>query len=428
MKLASFPKFLMASLFGLVLVSGVALAQGKDQSKPKSLYPNATRTAPKLDLTKQSDADQLNKGLKALHSGDTATAKQILQPFADGKASKSKYVQALALQGLANLAYKAGHVDKAIPMLQKALALNVMPNDTYFQLQYELAQFYLIHGDYQKSLDTVEEWRKAGKRETADSYGLEGKNYYQLGQYKQAIVAMKKAISMTDKPQSSWNQVLAASYAETGNTDEALKSAREQLAKNPDDMTTLHNTVSLLVGAGKYSDAMDLMTKAEGQGNFKDAKDYITLAKLHLMKAQDEDHPKAQAQAAVATVKRGISKGMVKPGFKSHKIEGDAAYLQNDIKGAIAAYSQAAKTAPDGRMSLQLAKLQLSERHFSAGRSAAREALKQGLKHEGEAYEVIAESERAMNNRSAAVRAMRKAEKDPTTHDKAKAWLRKAGH
>ena len=92
---------------------------------------------------------------------------------------------------------------------------------------------------------------------------------------------------MTDKPNPVWNQVLAASYAETGNTDQAIAAAKAQLAKNPDDMTTLHNAVSVLVGAGKYSEALDLMQNAHDKGLLKDGKDYILLAKLHMMKAQD---------------------------------------------------------------------------------------------------------------------------------------------
>ncbi|KGI79206.1 hypothetical protein LF63_0100520 [Oleiagrimonas soli] len=419
---------MLAGLLVLPMVATPAMAGGhksEEPAKKESQYPNATRKEPKLDLTKQSDADQLNKGLAAVNSGDSATAKQILQPFADGTGTKSKYVQALAQQGLANVAYHAGDMNTAIDLLQKALANGVLPNDTYFGLEYELAQFYLIHGDYQKSIDTVEKWRAEGRKETADSYALEGKAYYRLDQYQKAIDSIKKAMSMTDKPDDSWNQVLAASYAETGNSDEALATAKQQLAKHPGDMTTLNNTVSLLVGANKYSEALDLMQDAYKKGEFKESKSYITLAKLHLMKAQDANDPKPEAQAAVTVIKDGISKGIVKPDYQAYRVEGDAAYLSDDIKGAITAYDKASTSAPDGELDLQTAKLLLSEKKFSAGRLKARSALKRGIKHEGEAYVVIAESERAMHNESAAIAAMRKAEKDPTTRAKAQAWLKK---
>ncbi|MDA3913901.1 tetratricopeptide repeat protein [Oleiagrimonas sp.] len=426
--MASFSKILFAAAVALMMVSGSAMAHGSNKSgeKKQSKYPNATRKAPKLDLTSQEDADTINKGSKAYNKHDYATAKKVLQPYADGTASKSKYAQVVALQIMGNIAYKEGHVDKAIQMLQKALTLNVMPNQTYFDLEYELSQFYMVNKQYQKSADIIDKWRQEGKLQTADSYGVQGVDYYRLGQYDKAIAAIKKAESMTDKPRETWNQVLAASYAESGNTTEAIAAAKAQLAKNPDDMTTLHNAVSLMVSAGNYDEATKLMEQAQTKGLLKKGKDYVLLAKLHLMKAQDAKDAKPEAQKAVSIIKQGIAKGVLKPGYESNKIQGDAAYFSDKINEAISFYGKAAQDAPDGKVKLQQAQLLLSQHEDSAARKASEAAIKQGLKHEGPAYMVIAEAERSMGNKSGAISAMKKAEKDPTTQAKAKAWLKKA--
>ena len=58
-----------------------------------------------------------------------------------------------------------------------------MPNDTYFQLEYELAQFQMADEQYQAALDTLAKWRAEGKKETAESYALEGNADYRLGKY-----------------------------------------------------------------------------------------------------------------------------------------------------------------------------------------------------------------------------------------------------
>lgn len=427
MKLVSISKMLLAGALALMMVTGVAVAGGRADSQQKAAkYPNATRKAPKLDLTKKSDADTINKGAAAYNKGDMDKAKQLLQPFADGKGTDSKYAQVVALQILGNIAFKEGHIDQATQNLEKALSLKVMPNDTYFDMEYELAQFYQAEKKYQKSLDMVQKWREGGKLETADSYGLEGVDYYRLGQYDKAITATKKAMSMTDKPNPVWNQVLAASYAETGNSDQAIAAAKAQLAKNPNDMTTLHNAVSVMVGAGKYTDALDLMQNAHDKGLLKDGKDYMLLAKLHIMKAQDMKKPKAEVDKALAVEKEGESKGLIKPGYATYRLKGDANYLKDDIKGALANYKQAAKTAPDGQMDLQVASLLMSQNKHTAARGYAHSAIKRGLKHPGRAYVLIADAERALGNKSAAIAAMKKAEQDPTTRDKARAWLKKA--
>ena len=124
----------------LTVASSPVLARDAAKPKQEVQYPNATRAEPKLDLTSEKDQKNLNEGLDAINAGDKSKAEQLLQAIVDG-GSKSKYAQALALQGLANMKYNDGDLKGAIGLLQRSLALGVMPNDTYFQLEYELAQF-----------------------------------------------------------------------------------------------------------------------------------------------------------------------------------------------------------------------------------------------------------------------------------------------
>ena len=55
--------------------------KGKTKAAAEKLYPNATRTEPKLDLTSAKDQKVLNSGLDAVNDGDKAKAEQILQPL-----------------------------------------------------------------------------------------------------------------------------------------------------------------------------------------------------------------------------------------------------------------------------------------------------------------------------------------------------------
>lgn len=430
MKLGSICKMLAGASLAFMLVTAPGFARErhhKDEQKKESQYPNATRKEPKLDLTKQKDSETLNKGLNAVNAGDDAQAQQILQPLADGSATKSKYAQALALQGLANLKYNAGDVKGAIDLLSKSLDIGVMPNDTYFQLKYELAQFYLADQQYQKAVDTVEAWRNEGKRETGDSYALEGNAYYRLGQYQKAIDAMKKALASGEQPKDSWNQILAASYAETGQTDEAVKLAKDQLAKNPNDATTIHNTVSMLVQAQRYSEAIQMLEDAKAKGALKDEKDYVMLAKLYLIAGQNSDDPKPNAVKAAALLEEGLSQGVIKPGYDVYKLEGDAAYMADQTGKAIAAYEKAAPFAKDGEADLRRAQLLVNDHKYTQAKKALHDAISKGVKHQGSAYMLLAEAERATKNKTAAVAAMKKAAQDPETRAKAQDWLRKAG-
>src|SRR5690625_2619838 len=436
MKLGSMSKMLAGATLALVVTGGMVTVQaaprpfaGAQNDQKKELYPNATREAPELDLHKKSVADKINKGLNAVNAGDAATAKKLLTPIASGEEGDSKYAQVLALQGLANVKYHEQDVKGAIAALQKAFKINVMPNDTYFQLKYELAQFYAADKQEQKALDTLHEWRKEGKRETANSYGLEGVLDYRLQKYDAAIAAIKKAKSMTDQPKQTWDQVLAASYAETGDSGQAVAMAKKQLAANPDDATTRHNLIVLLMRSNKYDEAIKQMEQARSKGQLTTSQNYINLAKLHLITGQNSGkNPKPHADKAPAALEEGRSKGIVKTDYDYYKLKGDAELVGGNRDRALAAYTKAAPLGKDGNADLRMSELLAADKKYSASRAAARKAIAKGTKHEGQAYMLIAKAEQGMGNDSAAVKAMKKAAQDPETSDRAKAWLKQAGH
>lgn len=427
MKHAPLIKMLAGAALALTVASSPAIARdhAKDKDKKEAQYPNATRTEPKLDLTSEKDQKTLNEGLDAVNEGDKAKAEQILQPLIDS--SKSKYAQALALQGIASLKYNDGDIKGAIETLQKSLALGVMPNDTYFQLEYMLAQFQLAGEQYQPALDTIAKWRAEGKKETAESYALEGNAYYRLEKYPEAIAAIKKAQSLTDKPQDSWNQILMASYAESGQGDQAAQLAQQQLAANPNDSTALNNAVAVLMQSQKYPQAIELMEKARSAGGFKTEKDYVNLAKLYLVTGQDSADPKPNAIKATQVLDEGMSKGTVPASYDNYKLLGDAAYVGDNPTKAVDAYKKAMPMAKDGEAAVRAGQLLVSQGKYSEAKGLIQQGIDKGVEHKGTAYMLLAEAERGLKNKPGAIAAMKKAAQDPATAAKANAWLKQTG-
>ncbi|MEW5835763.1 MAG: tetratricopeptide repeat protein [Pseudomonadota bacterium] len=426
MKHAPLFKLLAGATLALTIIAApVAHAAHADKDKKEALYPNATRKEPKLDLTSSKDQKALNEGLDAVSAGDAAKAESVLQPILEK--SKSKYAQALALQGLANLKYNAGDLKGAISLLAQALDNGVMPNDTYFQLEYELAQFQLADEQYQPALDTLAKWRAEGRKDTAESHALEGNAYYRLGKYPEAIAAMKQAMAMSTKPQSSWNQILMASYAESGQTDQAARLAEQQFEANPNDTTALNNAVAVLMQAQKYPEAIKLMEKAKASGALKSDKDYVNLAKLYLVTGQNENDPKPNALKAAQTLKDGMASGIVASTYDSYKLLGDANYIAGKEDDAVAAYKKAIPMATDGEAAVRAGQILVMENKNREAVTLIEQGIAKGVKHQGSAYMLLAEAQRGLKNKAGAIAAMKKAAQDPETAAKAKDWLRKAG-
>ncbi|MEP7186564.1 MAG: tetratricopeptide repeat protein [Rhodanobacter sp.] len=414
-----------ALLFTVASGSVVARANHPAEAKKEVQYPNATRAEPKLDLTSSKDQKNLNEGLTAVSAGDKAKAEPLLQAIVDG--SKSKYAQALALQGLANLKYNAKDSKGGIALLQRSLALGIMPNDTYFQLEYELAQFQISDEQYQAALDTVAKWRAEGKKETAESYALEGNAYYRLNKFPQAIAAIKKAKSLTDKPKSSWDQILMASYAESGQSDQAAALAQQQMASNPNDPDAASNAAAVLMQAHKYPEAIQMMEKARSGGALKSEGAYVNLAKLYLITGQEASDAAPNAKKALQVLEEGMSKGVVKPSADNYVLLAQSSEMANDPSKAMDAYNKAIPLAKDGEPALRAGRLLLTENKNSQAKALIQQGIGKGVKSKGKAYMLLAEAERGLKNKPAAVAAMKKAAQEPDTAAKAKAWLKNAG-
>lgn len=421
------PLFTMLAGAALAFTIAAAPVRAADASKDKPvvLYPNATRVAPKLDLTSEKEQKALNEGLDAVNSGDKAKAEQILQPIVDS--SKSKYAQAIALQGLANVTYNTGDVKGAIPLLKRAIDNGVMPNDTYFQLMFELAQLYAADQQYQVSLDTLAKWRAEGKKETADSYGLEGMDDYRLEKYPEAIAAIQKAKTLTDKPQDSWNQILMASYAESGHGADAEKMATDEYEKNPTDSGLLHNASAILLQQQDYAGAIKVLEQGRANGALKAEGDWVNLVKSYLLQAQNGGDAKTGSAKALEAFDDGVAKGAIKPSAANYKLAGDAAVIgENDAK-AIGYYQKGAALASDGELDVALGRVYFQDQKFSQARKYLTQGINKGVQHKGQAYMVLAETDRELKDKPAAITAMMEAAKDPDTAAKANDWLRKAG-
>ncbi|HKT29409.1 tetratricopeptide repeat protein [Dyella sp.] len=422
-------KMLAGAALALMLASTPALASDNssgDQQKAAPQYPNATRKEPKLDLTDKKEQEALNKGLDAAQANNKDQATQLLQPLIDN--SKSKYVQAMALQGLARVHAMNNDLPGAIDLLKRSLDNGVMPNDAYFQLEYELATFYVLNQQYQPAIDQVEKWRAEGKKETPESYALEGEAYYRLQKYPEAITAIKKAQSMTDKPDPRWNQLLMLAYNDSGQKDKAAEIAKQAAAASPTDPTSFHNALSLDIQMQKYDDALKLMEDGRSKGLLTTESDYVTLAKLYMNKAQDQStqDPGPLTDKAVEVLQEGITKGVVKPSADNYMLMGDAHMIGGDANAAADAYQKAMPLASDGEPAYKAGVALVTQNEFSKAKPLLQQAISKGVKHKGKAYMALAQANIGLKDKAAAAEAVLEAEKDPETKAQAQKWLKQA--
>ena len=218
---------------------------------------------------------------------------------------------------------------------------------------------------------------------------------------------MKKAIAARSEPKESWNQILMASLFELDQYDEAAKVVKEQLAKNPKDIKLLKQLATIYVNNDQYPQAIEVLSKAKNEGLIASSEDYLQLTKLYA----NADKPKE----AAATLREGITKGIVSENFETNKLLGDVCSQAEDDACAIEAYGKASAQSTDGNIDYQLGyMLFYSERNAEAKVALERAIKRGGLRQEGEAYVLLGDIESYSGNDAAALAAWRKAEGFPS--------------
>jgi len=378
MSLRDYKSILCAILAGLLLASTGAWAKDKEQAN----YPNAARSEPKNDM-KESDSKPLQKAIDELNSGDDAKAKEDMQKILES--SKSKYVQGVALQGLANIAFNAQDYKGAIDNYKKLLELNSLNNNGHFDSMFNLVNAYVADEQYQAAMAELKVWREQGKRETAESYALEGNIDYRLEKYPDAVAAIKKAQSMTDKPKDSWNSILMASLSASGKGGEASSVIEQQLAKDPNNKKLIHDALVVYVQSGQNDKAAALIEREQAQGLITEEADYKLGAQLY----GQGDKPAKGA----ALLKEGLDKGVVKPSYEMYKLLGDSYALAQDDKNAIDAYAKASPQAKDGYVDYVRGNLLVQNDRSREAVDVIKQAIaKGGLKQPGQAYILLGDA------------------------------------
>jgi tetratricopeptide (TPR) repeat protein len=386
-----FSKWLIAALCATGLLFGAEAFAARDK-KPENEYPNATRQEPKPDMS-QSDQRDLNKAADLVNENKGAEAQPLIEKVIEK--SRSKYAQSFAHQLLGQVYYDQDKGDQAIAEYQKALETNGLPNPGHFQVLYLVAQLQLQDEKYTEALASIDQWEKLTGKQSADELALKANAYYRTDKYQEAIDTMKKALSMAEKPNDSWNQILMASYFELGQYDQAAQMVQAQLA-------------TIYIQADKLPQALQVMADAKAKGLVSTSDDYLQLAKLYA----NADKPKD----AAATMREGFEKGVVTPSYESYKLLGDVCNQAEEDACAIDGYSKASPLAKDGNVDYQLGYLlYYSNKSADAVEAMTRAISRGGLRQEGEAYLLRGDAENDLDRTSAAMADWQKAAGYPST-------------
>jgi tetratricopeptide (TPR) repeat protein len=378
-----------AALGGAVVADAVAQTERSDQrssrksknEKAAVLFPNATRQEPtakpsaKLSSKLQKLIDTYNKGED--YASVRTQADEIL---ANGAANE--YDKSVAAQLAAQAAYNLDDSNAAKQYLQQAIQFNGLDNNGHFQSMLMLAQLQLQDNQTAEGLASLDKFLAESKSTRPEDLILKGQALYQTERYQEAIPVLQQAIAASPEPKDSWNQLLMASYAEAGQTGEAVKTAEALAAKTPNDKKAQLNLASMYMQADQMDKAAAVMDKLRAAGQLTDEKEYKQLYSIYANTDKKE-------KEVIAVINEGMQKGILKPDYQTYLALAQSYYYTDQLPQAIENWQKAAPLSKDGETYLNLAKVLHQEGRIPEAKQAAQQALAKGVKKPEDAKKII---------------------------------------
>lgn len=155
---------------------------------------------------------------------------------------------------------KAGRVDEAIKMLERAIAIDPMSGESMINL----GAIYFSKGDIAKAQELNEEAIRV-MPETAQAHANLGLIWQQRNELDKAIAAYDKAIQYNPKLSTVWVN-LTSVLTMKGEDERALKSALRGVEIDPDSPLAQNNLAVALFFSGEYKLSKEHMEKARELG------------------------------------------------------------------------------------------------------------------------------------------------------------------
>lgn len=356
-------------------------AEAKETTKAVDAYADATRIAP--DAKASAKVTPKLKKMMDLYDADKGAEARAIADEIIANGAANAYDHAFAAQIGGQIAYEADDTAGAMAYLKKALEFNGLDNNGHFGAMLMLAQLQLQEDKYAEALTTLDRFLAESKSQKPEHLVLKGNALYRLDRFPEAAAVLKQAIAATPEPKADWQQLLMATYFETGQGAEAAKIAEALAAKNPSDKRAQMNLAAVYLQGDMYDKAAAVLEKMRSAGQLTEDKDYRQLYSAYL-------NLEGKEKEAVAVINDGLAKGVLKPDFQTYLALAQSYYFSDQAGPSIDAYKKAAPLAPDGETYLNLAKALWNEDRIPEAKEAARQAIAKGVKKPEEAKKIVA--------------------------------------
>jgi len=270
---------------------------------------------------------------------------------------------------------------------------------------YTLSQLYFLEEDYKTALDRILQWMALTETPSPESYALLGQAYYKLKRYKDAVPALRKAITLRKQSgrtvKESWYLLMRASYYELKDYRNMAKVIKELLTLYPKPQY-FRDLASVYSQMGKTRKQLALMEVMYEKGLLKKASQLRNLASLYLI------HEVPYKAAKV--LEKGITEGVLEKNRKNLELLAQAWVQAREDRKAIGPLTEAARLSDTGEAWIRLGQAYVNLDEWDKAIEALQAGLgKKGVKRPGSAWILLGMGYYNLKNLEQAKRAFARA-------------------
>jgi tetratricopeptide (TPR) repeat protein len=279
----------------------------------------------------------------------------------------SPYERSRAEQILASIAVDEDDYDAALIHIRNAIQSGGLSEPEIAQSEFQIAQILMAQEKWGEAIVALKGWLAKTPNANASVYYLLAVAYYQSNDYQSALAPAEKAISMAEKPQESWLQLLLALRIQREEYKLAIPLVKSLIALTPEKKTYWIQLSGMYAELEDYENAVIPLQLALRAGLLTEEGEIKRLADLLLYNQIPYRCGKTLTEA--------IDAKKVKADQKVMETLSNCWIASREYDKAIGPLTRAAEMSSDGRLFVRL-----GEVHVQRGEWAkATDALGKGV-------------------------------------------------
>jgi tetratricopeptide (TPR) repeat protein len=353
-------------------------------------------------LSKQKYAEAIDKLVKVADSG-TAYEKAVVN-----------YNLGFAYSA------KSDHPN-AVKAFAKALSLDALPRSQREQLRYNLGQLYIIIGQYDEGIKTLQTYiSQACSPVPAEAHIFLANALTERKRFQEALPQIDLAISESKAPKESWLQLRLAVAYELKDYNSCAQTLIQLVALVPAKPEYWKQLSSMFYQMKADGQSAAVLALAARQGFIDKPTEIRNLYSLYMMLEMP-------FQAGML-LQDAIGKGKLPADEKNLESVADAWINARESLQAEATLKRLAAMSDRGEYYFRLGAIYGDDERWKESKEMLEKALqKGGLKRAGEAWMRLAVANYSLKNTTGAVAALQKAVTYDETRTQAGEWLRHLG-